>query len=99
MLQDIHWSIGLVGYFPTYALGNLVAAQLWERINRDIPDLDEQFRQGEFSGLLSWLRHNVHRHGAKYEPQALIQQVTGSKIDPAPYLRYLVTKYGKIYAL
>lgn len=99
VLQDIHWSIGLVGYFPTYALGNLVAAQLWERINRDIPDLDDQFRQGEFSGLLSWLRKNIHRHGAKYEPQVLIQQVTGSKIDPAPYLRYLEAKYGQVYAL
>jgi carboxypeptidase Taq len=99
VLQDIHWSIGLMGYFSTYALGNLVAAQLWERINQDIPDLADQFRQAEFGALLGWLRDNIHRHGAKFEPQELVQQVTGSKINPAPYLRYLRTKFSEIYGL
>ena len=99
VLQDIHWSSGLVGYFPTYALGNLVSAQLWEKINQDIPDLPEQVRRGEFAALLGWLREKIHRHGRKFEPQELVQKVTGSRIDPAPYLRYLQRKYGEIYGL
>jgi carboxypeptidase Taq len=97
VLQDVHWSGGMIGYFPSYALGNLIGAQLWERINADIPDLPEQIRQGEFGHWLAWLREKVHRHGNKFEPQQLIQQVTGSKIDPAPYMRYLDQKYRAIY--
>jgi carboxypeptidase Taq len=97
VLQDVHWSGGMIGYFPSYALGNLIGAQLWERINADIPDLPEQIRQGEFSAWLTWLRDKIHRHGNKFEPQQLIQRVTGSKIDPAPYMRYLETKYRAIY--
>ncbi len=99
VLQDIHWSGGMIGYFPTYALGNLISAQLWDKILVAIPDLPEMIRRGEFSALLGWLRENIHRHGAKYEPQELIQRITGSKIDPEPYLRYLRTKYGEIYRL
>jgi len=99
VLQDVHWSSGLVGYFSTYALGNLISVQLWERIHADIPDLSEQIRGGEFSALLGWLREKIHRHGAKFEPQELVQRVTGSKIDPAPYMRYLTTKYSQIYGL
>ncbi len=97
VLQDVHWSGGLVGYFPTYALGNLVSVQLWEKMEKDIPDLPAQVRRGEFAGLLGWLRENVHRHGAKYEPQELVQRITGSKIDPEPYLRYLERKFNEIY--
>jgi carboxypeptidase Taq len=99
VLQDVHWSSGLIGYFPTYALGNLVSAQLWEAIQRDIPGLDGLMEQGEFSPLLRWLREKVHRHGSKFEPQALIARVTGSKIDPQPYVRYLEAKFGEIYGL
>ncbi len=99
VLQDIHWSSGLFGYFSTYALGNLVSAQLWEVIIKDIPDLQDQIRRGEFSALLTWLRENIHRHGSKFEPQELIHKVTGSKIDPSAYLRYLRAKFGAIYAL
>ncbi|MCP4141145.1 MAG: carboxypeptidase M32 [Chloroflexi bacterium] len=99
VLQDIHWSFGGLGYFSTYALGNLVSVQLWEKINEDISDLDEQIRQGKFDTLLSWLRDNVHTHGRKYEPQELVQKVTGSKITPEPYLRYLESKYSDIYGL
>jgi len=97
VLQDIHWSAGMLGYFSTYALGNLMSLQLWERINMDIPDLSDQIRKGEFGALLGWLRENIHRHGAKFEPQELMESVTGSKIDPAPYMRYLKTKYAEIY--
>jgi carboxypeptidase Taq len=99
VLQDVHWSSVMIGYFPTYALGNLISVQLWEQINRAIPDLPEQIRRGEFSALLGWLRANVHCHGNKYEAQELVQRITGSKIDPAPYMRYLQTKYGDIYGL
>ncbi len=99
VLQDIHWFSGYMGYFSTYALGNLVSAQLWEVINRAIPDLPEQIRQGKFDALLGWLREKIHRHGRKFEPQELVQKVTGSKIDAAPYLRYLNQKFGQIYGL
>lgn len=99
VLQDIHWSNGYIGYFPTYALGNLISVQLWEKINQDIPDLLDQIRRGEFSALLSWLQHNIHRNGRKFEPQELVKRVTGSPIDPAPYMRYLRSKYSEIYGL
>jgi carboxypeptidase Taq len=99
VLQDVHWSAGLVGYFPTYALGNLVSAQLWDCIQRDLPNLEDQIGAGKFDELLAWLRENIHRHGAKFEPQELVQRVTGSKIDPEPYVRYLTEKFTKIYAL
>jgi carboxypeptidase Taq len=99
VLQDVHWSGGMIGYFSTYALGNLVSVQLWERINKDITDLDEQIRKGEFSTLLEWLRENIHRHGAKFEPQEMVERITGTKIDPVPYMNYLKTKFGEIYDL
>ncbi len=97
VLQDVHWSGGMVGYFSTYALGNLISAQIWEKLNADIPDLPEQIRRGEFSDWLGWLRSHIHCYGSKYEPQELVQRVTGSKIDPAPYMRYLTEKYHRIY--
>jgi carboxypeptidase Taq len=99
VLQDVHWSGGMMGYFPTYALGNLVSAQLWEKIHQDLPGLDDQIRQGKFDDLLGWLRVNVHQHGAKFQPQVLVKRVTGSTIRPEPYMRYLRTKYAEIYNL
>jgi carboxypeptidase Taq len=97
VLQDVHWSTGSFGYFPTYALGNLVSAQLWEVLRKDLPNLDSQIEKGKFEDFLHWLRKNVHQYGAKYEPQELVQKITGSKINPEPYLRYLQEKFGKIY--
>ncbi len=99
VLQDVHWSAGIMGYFPTYALGNLISAQLWEVVTKDIPDLDEQISQGEFSTLLGWLRKKLHRHGAKFEPQEIVQRITGAKINGAAYIRYLQKKFGEIYNL
>jgi len=99
VLQDIHWSAGLIGYFPTYALGNLVSAQLWEKINKDIRDLDQQIHDGKFDALLAWLRKNIHVHGHKYDPQDLVKKVAGSKIDASAYVRYLTKKYSDIYGL
>jgi carboxypeptidase Taq len=97
VLQDVHWSSGYIGYFPTYSIGNVVSVQLWESIRKDIPNLDEQIEKAEFKPLLSWLVEKVHRHAAKFECQELVQRVTGSKIDPQPYLKYLETKYTDIY--
>src|SRR6202142_1826916 len=94
VLQDIHWSYGSIGYFSTYALGNLVSAQLWEKITKDLPGLNDQIRAGKFDELLHWLRENIHKHGRKYNPQDLVQRVTGTKITPQPYIRYLTSKYS-----
>jgi len=99
VLQDVHWSTSQIGYFSTYALGNLISAQLWEKINEDINDLDDQIRKGDFSQLLAWLRKNIHQHGQKFEPQILVERVTGSRITPDPYIRYLTKKYSEIYNL
>lgn len=97
VLQDVHWSSGLFGYFSTYALGNLISVQLWQKLCQDVPDIDAQIRQGQFEQLLQWMRSHVHTHGHKFEPQDLVQRVTGSKIDPVPYMNYLKTKYLEIY--
>jgi carboxypeptidase Taq len=98
-LQDIHWSGGMLGYFPTYQLGNIIAAQIWEKVLADIPDLYAQFERGEFMPLREWLREKLHRHGRKFTPKETIQRVVGGPIDVAPYLRYLKSKFGEIYNL
>jgi carboxypeptidase Taq len=97
VLQDVHWSNGYFGYFPTYALGNLLSAMWWEKIEKDIPDLHNQFEHGKFDGLLTWLRTNIHQYGGKYTSQELSQRIAGGPIDPTPYVRYLRTKFGAIY--
>ena len=99
VLQDVHWSSGLFGYFSTYALGNLVSVQLWNRMLQDIPDAAQQVEAGEFSKILGWYREHVHQYGSKYEPQELVQKITGEKINSAPFTRYLKDKFGKIYNL
>ena len=98
VLQDTHWSGGAFGYFPTYALGNLVAAQIWERVSDDLPDLEDQFARGEFQSLREWLRENLHRHGRKFTTAETLQRVVGSPtIDPEPYLRYMGAKVDELY--
>lgn len=99
VLQDIHWSGGMIGYFPTYSLGSIIANQLWEKITADMPDLPAQFERGEFAALRTWLRENLHQHGRKFTPTETLQRIVGSGIDVKPYLRYLNTKYGEIYEL
>jgi len=99
VLQDVHWSWGYFGNFPTYALGNLVASQLWEKLELDIPDLDQQMAQGRLDGLLAWLRQNIHRHGNKLFTTELLQRLTGAGLSAGPYLRYLNSKFGQIYGL
>jgi carboxypeptidase Taq len=99
VLQDVHWSFGGFGYFPTYALGNLVSIQLWEKMESEIGNTEDLIFKANFEPILGWLRENVHKYGAKYEPQELVQKITGSKISPEPYIRYLETKFGDIYGL
>jgi carboxypeptidase Taq len=97
VLQDVHWSDMAFGYFPTYALGNVISVQLWERARSDIGDLDGQFEQGEFGRLREWLGDHVHRWGRALTPQELLERVVGGGIDPAPYLRYLEGKLGELF--
>jgi carboxypeptidase Taq len=99
VLQDVHWSGGLIGYFPTYSIGNLLASQLWKACSKAIPAIDEQISHGEFEPLLSWLRANVHAHARKYLPGELAVKATGEPIGAAAYLDYLNTKFGAIYGL
>ena len=100
VLQDVHWSGGSIGYFPTYALGNLISAQLWEKITADLPDLEDSFEAGEFASLRDWLRENLHRHGRKFTPSEMLERVVGtSEIDPEPYVRYLRDKLAAIYGI
>lgn len=98
-LQDIHWSVGLFGYFPTYALGNLMSVQFYEAAERDLGPLEEPVRRGDFAHLLGWLRQNVHRHGSRFDPPELLGSATGSQLDAGPYLRYLRRKFGTLYQL
>jgi len=94
VLQDMHWSVGMFGYFPTYQLGNVISVQIWERARGDLGDLQEQFARGEFSSLREWLREQIYRHGSTYPPRELLRRVTGSELDPEPYLEYLRTKFA-----
>jgi carboxypeptidase Taq len=91
-LQDMHWGSGLIGYFPTYTLGNLMAAQFWRRIASDLPELDSQLERGEFAPLVEWLREHVHRHGRTFEPRELLRRVTGEELRVSPLVDYLRAK-------
>jgi carboxypeptidase Taq len=92
VLQDVHWSGGLIGYFPTYTVGNLIAAQLWDRLREEMPDIDAQIERGEFAPLREWLRERVHRHGRKFPPRELLRRVTGDDLRVDPFMRYLREK-------
>lgn len=96
-LQDIHWSGGGIGYFPTYTLGNLYSAQLFEGARRDLGNLDEQIARGEFAPLLGWLREHIHRHGKRYAPRELVRRATGSEPTSEPLLRHLRAKVEAVY--
>ncbi|HTW11424.1 MAG TPA: carboxypeptidase M32 [Solirubrobacteraceae bacterium] len=99
VLQDVHWSSGLIGYFPTYALGNLIAGQLWEKVQVDIPDLDAQIAAGELGGLRRWLGQQIHQHGSKFDSNELLQRVVGGPIAVAPFVRYLKAKLSDVYGV
>ncbi len=99
VLQDVHWSEGIIGYFPTYAIGNVLAAQLWSRLRADLPDLDDDLRRGDPSELVTWLKDKIHRHGCRLTPAELIEQAVGGPLDPDPMLAHLRAKYRALYGL
>ena len=99
VLQDIHWSAGLIGYFPTYALGNLYAAQFLEAMRRDLPDLDEHIAKGELHIVKDWLNERIHIHGRRWLAQELCTQVTGGPLTAEPLMRHLKEKYAAIYGI
>jgi carboxypeptidase Taq len=98
VLQDMHWAGASMGYFPTYALGNVISVQIWERAKEDLGDLDERFERGEFDELREWLLEHLYRMGRKFTPQETIERVTGSRIDAKPYVRYLREKLAPQHA-
>ena len=99
VLQDIHWSDGLVGYFSTYTLGNLYGAQFDSALRREIPDIDTQIESGEMSGILNWQRTNIHRHGRIFSAEELCRRATGENLSHKFFIKYLKEKYTEIYAL
>ena len=96
-LQDVHWSSGGFGYFPSYTMGNLYAAQLWDAAKRQVPGLEDKITAGDLGALLGWLRQNVHCHGKRYSTAELMKRVTGSPISEDFFIRYVSEKYGELY--
>ncbi len=99
VLQDVHWSGGMMGYFPTYALGNLIAGQLWERARSELDGLDAQLAAGELGALRDWLIARVHRHGGKFDTEELLEREGGGPISVAPFVRYLKAKLSDVYGV
>jgi carboxypeptidase Taq len=99
VLQDVHWSGGMIGYFPTYSLGNLYSAQFFAAAKRDIPALENEMARGEFGKLLQWLREKIHVHGKTYSAQDLAKNATGEKLNSKYFAEYISKKYGEIYEL
>ncbi|MBV8941565.1 MAG: carboxypeptidase M32 [Solirubrobacterales bacterium] len=99
VLQDVHWASGTIGYFPTYALGNLIAGQLWERAHAELPDLDERIAVGELMPLREWLRERIHRHGAKFTSAELLERVVGEPVTVRPFVSYLKCKLSDVYGI
>ncbi|MDH5586268.1 MAG: carboxypeptidase M32, partial [Nitrospirota bacterium] len=97
VLQDVHWSFGAFGYFPTYTLGNLYAAMLFHQAKTDIPDLTKHIGEGNFLPLKTWLNDRVHRWGRHYSANDLIQRVTGQTLTSAPFIQDLEEKFGHLY--
>ena len=92
VLQDIHWGAGMIGYFPTYTIGNLMSAQLWMALAADLPDVEERIAAGDFAPLREWLREHIHRHGRKYTSRELLKRTTGEELRVEPLLAYLEGK-------
>lgn len=98
-LQDIHWSIGSIGYFPTYSLGSLYAAQFWDKLKNSHPNIESDIAQGNLNTTLQWLRTNIHQYGKKYDSEELCEKTTGAKLDSTIFLKYLEEKLTSIYSL
>ncbi len=99
VLQDTHWASGLIGYFPTYSLGNVYAAQLWDALRRDVPDLDARLAHGDLLVVLHWMRERIHARGRIDLPSDLIHRATGAAPNPTHLIRYLTEKYGALYRI
>lgn len=99
VLQDVHWSFGAFGYFPTYTLGNLYAAQLYEQVQNEIQNLDTEIQAGRLTVLTKWLNQKIHRWGRMFTTEHLMQRVTGRPLSPEPFLSSLEKKYGELYGL
>ena len=99
VLQDVHWSGGMIGYFPTYSLGNLYSAQFFAAARRDLPSFEDEMARGEFGKLLGWLREKVHAHGRTYPAQDLARNATGEQLNSKYFADYISRKYGEIYEL
>jgi carboxypeptidase Taq len=99
VMQDIHWAESMVGYFPAYAIGNLIAAQLWEAARAQLPELDGELSKGELQGLREWLREHVHHDGSRYNDEELLQRVVGGGVAVAPFVSYLKAKLGDVYGV
>ena len=99
VLQDVHWAVGLFGYFPTYTLGNVYAGELHAALRRDLAGLDEELAAGDLAPALGWLRARIHRRGRLRPPRALIAEACGKEPDAGALLGYLEAKYGELYGL
>jgi len=99
ILQDMHWSGGMFGYFPTYALGTVLSVQLFNTAVEHDPSIPDRIPHGDFSGLHAWMAEHLYQHGSKYEPTELIMRATGEPLTAEPYIGYLRSKYGAIYGL
>jgi carboxypeptidase Taq len=98
-LQDVHWSGGSIGYFPTYSMGNCLSYQFWNCLKSDLGDVDSLMAAGKFSPILDWLRDKIYQHGSIIEPRELVMKVSGKPIGAEDYLQGLKAKYSEIYAL
>jgi carboxypeptidase Taq len=98
-LQDVHWSHGSFGYFPTYSLGSFYAAQFFTKAKKDIPALEDEIEKGNYSSLLKWLRENIHRHGKLYDAKTLCTRVTGEPLNFSYFMNYAKEKYGALYGV
>jgi carboxypeptidase Taq len=98
-LQDIHWSHATIGYFPTYTIGNVIAAQLFRKVREELPDLDAKVAQGELLPVLDWMREHIHDHGSKFTAPELVERELGEELQAQPLLDYMREKYAEIYEL
>ena len=99
VLQDVHWSGGSFGYFPTYLLGTIASVQIWETARADLPDLDAQMEAGEFGALRDWLGDKLYRWGRRFPPDEMLRRIVGGPLDAEPYLAYLKEKVAEIYGV
>ena len=99
VLQDIHWSSGMFGSFPTHTIGNVMASQFYQAAGQQLPELESGLARGEYAPLRGWLTDNIYQFGRTYTPHELLERVTGRGLDPQPYLDYLSGKYGEFYGL